>query len=194
MATKDLIDQLKSVIGQLDPHLQQPIRDAILRLLDDKNSDVATMSVKCLSQMATKFTNDHITFIVDKLGDMIVDPSKTSSRDIVTDGLQTLIASIPDEAGTKIAPKLILGLMRGLTQKPNQDGEVDMEMACLSILKNVRTTSTSGTHALFFLHFVVVSWGTIVRIRVLIVGICACRVFLFSFSFFCFSLVTRSFR
>lgn len=144
MSTKDLIDQLKLVTSTIDPTLQQPIRDTILRLLDDKNSDVATMAVKCLSQMAQKFSNEHLTYIVDKLGEIVVDPTKTSARDIVTDSLQTLITSIADDAGSKMATNLIAKLMKGLTQAPNKDGEVDMEMACLSILKHVRHNNTSN--------------------------------------------------
>lgn len=136
MATKDLIDQLKCVPTTLESTLQQPVRDSILRLLDDKNSDVSTIAVKCLSQLAQKLAAEHITFLVDKLGEFVVDASK-SSRDIVTDGLQTMIASMPDEAGAKIAPKLIAGLTTGLTRKQQKD-EVDMEMACLTIIKNVR--------------------------------------------------------
>lgn len=45
MATHDLIGELQRV-QLLDTALQQPIRDAILRLLDDKSSDVATVAVK----------------------------------------------------------------------------------------------------------------------------------------------------
>jgi len=139
MATKDVMEQLRLVSGPLEGALQLPLRNAILRLLDDKNSDVSTMAVKCLSQLCQKFAQEHIAFVVDKLADMIVDPSKEASRDIVTDGLQTLIASVDDAAGTIMAPKLVQSLLRGLTHTEKRD-EVDCEMACLTIVKNVSTT------------------------------------------------------
>jgi len=135
MATKDLLEQVRLVSGSVEATLQAPLRECILRLLDDKNSDVSTMAVKCLSQLSTRLSQEHLIFIVDKLADIIVDPAKTAARDIVTDGLQTLIASINDEAGAHIAPKLIQSLLRGLTQKPG--AEVDCEMACLTIVKNL---------------------------------------------------------
>ena len=136
MSTKDLMDQLRLVSGALDVPLQQPVRDAILRLLDDKNSDVSTMAVKCLSQLCQKFANEQIVYIVDKLADIIVDPTKAASRDVVTDGLQTMIASMPEEAGAHIAPKLIVSLLRGITKPPGE--EIDCEMAALTVIKNVR--------------------------------------------------------
>ncbi len=131
---------MRLVSGSVDTTLQLPLRECILRLLDDKNSDVSTMAIKCLSQLSTRLSQEHLTFIVDKLADIIVDPTKTSARDIVTDGLQTLIASIQDDAGASIAPKLILSLLRGLTQKPT--AEIDCEMACLTIVKNVSEQQT----------------------------------------------------
>jgi hypothetical protein len=36
-----------------------------------------------LSQLVTQFANDHITYIIDKLGQMIVDKSKADSREMV---------------------------------------------------------------------------------------------------------------
>jgi hypothetical protein len=148
MATKDLLDQVHLLSGSVEASLQLPMRDCILCLLDDGNSDVSTMAIKCLSQLSTRLSQEHLTFIVDRLTNIIVDPSKTAARDIVTDGLQTLIGSVQDDAGAIIAPKLIQSLLRGLTQKPI--AEIDCEMACLTIVKHVRTqahSSNSTTHS-----------------------------------------------
>jgi len=137
MATKDVMEQLRLVSGPLEPALQLPLRECILRLLDDKNSDVSTMAVKCLSQLCQKFAQEHIAFVVDKLADMIVEPAKDASRDVVTDGLRALVASVDDAAGAIMAPRLVQSLLRGLTHKDKRE-EIDTEMACLTIVKNVR--------------------------------------------------------
>ena len=46
MAMHDLVEQLKALTLPLDAALQVPVRDTILRLLNDGSSDVATVSVK----------------------------------------------------------------------------------------------------------------------------------------------------
>lgn len=141
MATKDLISQLKLVSGPVDSSLQASVRDAILRLLDDKNSDVSTMAVKCLNQLAQRFAQEHISFILDRLVEIVVDPSKGGARDIVSDAMQTLIGAVADDTGSKLAPKLLGGTIKGLTQKQNEK-EIDIELACLTIVKSVRTRRT----------------------------------------------------
>src|ERR1700722_10082119 len=82
MAVHDLIEQLKLVQGQLDASLQTPIRDVILRLLDDGSSDVATVAVKCLSQIVQKFSSEHITYIVEKLANLITNPSNANQQKV----------------------------------------------------------------------------------------------------------------
>jgi hypothetical protein len=74
MSVMDLIAELKLISGQLDASLQLPIRDVILKLLDDGSSDVATVAVKCLSQIVQKFSSDHICYIVEKLATLITQP------------------------------------------------------------------------------------------------------------------------
>lgn len=52
-----------------------------------------------LSEISAKFTSENITYISDKLMAMIVDSAKSESRDIVADGLHTMVASITEEHG-----------------------------------------------------------------------------------------------
>jgi len=157
MATKDLLSQMKLVSGALDPSLQPQIRDTCLRLLDDRNSDVSTMGVKCLSQLSVKFAPDNLAFIANRLADIIVDggeagssssssasmdveggtsASRSQNRDIVTDALQTMLASMTEETGAKVAAKLVNILLRGLTKTQHKD-EIDVEMAGLTIIKHL---------------------------------------------------------
>jgi len=57
----------------LDLSLQEPVRNAVLRQLDDKGKDVSTIAVKCLSTLVKKFNPDQVNAVVDKMGHMIVD-------------------------------------------------------------------------------------------------------------------------
>ena len=61
MATNDLIRELEKVEGFLDNLLQEPVRNAVLKLLDDKGKDVSTIAVKCLSTLVKKFNPDQVS-------------------------------------------------------------------------------------------------------------------------------------
>ena len=68
MATSDLTNELEKVDGLLDSSLQTPIRDAILKQLDDVNNDVQAQAIRCLVAIVQKFNAEQVEEIVDKLG------------------------------------------------------------------------------------------------------------------------------
>lgn len=75
------------------------MRNAILAQIDDKAPDVSTVAVKCLSQIVTQFAPEHVIFVVDKLGQLVADPKKGDSREVIADGLKSVLASISPENG-----------------------------------------------------------------------------------------------
>lgn len=45
MALSDMVTHLEGVEGEMDPSLQGPVSDALMKLLEDKSSDVQTKAV-----------------------------------------------------------------------------------------------------------------------------------------------------
>ena len=158
MAMHDLVEALKALSSaSLDASLQVPVRDTILRLLNDGSSDVATVSVKCLSQLVTKLNPTEIAYIAERLGALISkadaptaaaaasslssssssynddDSDRTMSLDIVSDSLQTIISSSSPEHGKVLAPKLLQNLLTALSTVHARD--LDRTMSCLTLLK-----------------------------------------------------------
>lgn len=155
MAAHDLVEQLKVTQGLIDATVQVPLRDTILRLLDDGSSDVSTVAVKCLSQLTVKLAPEQIAYISDRLGSMIGDPQgfsqsinqsvaddgtndkRGSSLDVVADALQTLISNVSMDNARLIAPKLIKSLIAGISINQSNSKDIDGVMACLTLIKQV---------------------------------------------------------
>merc|ERR1719229_631895 len=116
MATSDLASELEKVEGQLDSSLQTPIRDAILKQLDDTSNDVQSIACKCLCSIVQKFVCEQVEEIVDKLGSLLVN-GKFELRDIYTIALKNIISSVPEDFGEKVAKKLVRQLLLGLKKR-----------------------------------------------------------------------------
>jgi hypothetical protein len=135
------------------------MRTTIMRLLDDKSSDVSTIAVKwcvrpgaaptapalhvadhrvpahSLGVLMQKFSLDECKLVVNKLGALVVDPSKSASRDTWagalarslpptpaysmhngkprTGGLKSIIGNIREEYGREIATEVVKELIKG---------------------------------------------------------------------------------
>ena len=159
MATSDLASELEKVDGQLDSSLQTPIRDAILKQLDDPSNDVQSIACKCLCSIVQKFVCEQVEEIVDKLGYLLVN-GKFELRDIYSIALKNIISSVPEDFGQQISKKLVQRLLEGLkTRKSRQDTEEEQKeeernhfnrlIACLDIMKDL--TVSYLTNALIIL-------------------------------------------
>ncbi|ETO22841.1 hypothetical protein RFI_14352 [Reticulomyxa filosa] len=164
MATSDLTAELEKVEGQLDASLQTPIRDAIMKQLDDPSNDVQAIACNCynnkeiiyllnlkkkksLSAIVQKFSCEQVEEITDKLGMLLVE-GRMELRDIYTIALQNIISSVPDDFGPQIFKKLVRRLIQGLKMQQHK-GDTDEEtqeygrnhlnrlVACLDIMKDL---------------------------------------------------------
>jgi len=149
MATSDLIAELDKIEGQLDSSLQTPIRDAILKELDDASNDVQAIACRCLSAIVKKFNVEQVEEIVDKLGALLIE-GKMELRDIYSIALKNIVSSVPDDFGQQISKKLVRRLLQGLkknkkileTEEEKQEeqrNELNRLIACLDILKDLLT-------------------------------------------------------
>jgi len=136
MAVQDLVNEIKS-LQSVDPSLQVPVRNAILSLLDDKSPNVSTIAVKCLSQLVQMFATEQVTFIVDRLGSFCVDDTKNESRDVVADGLKSVMSAISEANGKLAASGLSGHLVRGLQSSKKDARDFGNEMVLLDVLKDL---------------------------------------------------------
>jgi len=147
MATSDLAAELEKVEGQLDSSLQTPIRDAILKQLDDPSNDVQSIACNCLCKIVQKFVSEQVEEIVDKLGQLLVN-GKMELRDIYTIALKNIITSVPEDFGQQISKKLARRLLQGLKktkmakdtheeQKEEERNHFNRLIACLDIMKDL---------------------------------------------------------
>ena len=150
MATSDLTNELEKVDGLLDSSLQTPIRDAILKQLDDVNNDVQAQAIRCLVAITQKFNAEQVEEIVDKLGVRLVE-SSMEIRDIYADALKKIIREAKEEYGQQISRKLVLRIMDGLRRQDAKHGKSNTEeeiqqkerndlnrlIACLDILTDL---------------------------------------------------------
>jgi len=147
MATSDLAAELEKVEGQLDSSLQTPIRDAILKQLDDPSNDVQSIACNCLCKIVQKFVSEQVEEIVDKLGSLLVN-GKMELRDIYTIALKNIITAVPEDFGQQISKKLARRLLQGLkktkAKKDTQEEQKEEErnhfnrlIACLDIMKEL---------------------------------------------------------
>jgi cullin-associated NEDD8-dissociated protein 1 len=138
MATNDLIKELEKVEGFLDNSLQEPVRNAVLKQLDDKGKDVSTIAVKALSTLVQKFNPEQVTVIVQKLGKNIVAPGgaeEDSSRDVFVDGLRNVIAVIDDTNGKAFASDLLKTLLTGL--RDGSKAHANISRMCMDVVKDI---------------------------------------------------------
>ncbi|GAB5360131.1 hypothetical protein AAMO2058_000601000 [Amorphochlora amoebiformis] len=134
MATHDLITELDKV-DVLEQSLQVRIRQAIIAQLDDKNTDVQTVAVRCLSTLVQKFDGEQVADIVGKLGSLVADAKQSANRDVYGIGLRTAIVALKPKDGKRLAGELTKHLLRGLNQEIVDDGQI--HAVCLDILKEL---------------------------------------------------------
>eukprot|EP00466_Bigelowiella_natans_P003407 jgi/Bigna1/133876/aug1.23_g8584 len=134
MATHDLTAELEKV-DVLESTLQCRIRRAIITQLDDKNTDVQTVAVRCLSTLVRKFDAPQVADIIGKLGSLVADAKQSANRDVYGISLRTALAALKPKDGHKLASTLSKHLLLGLKQPITGDGT--MHSICLDILKEL---------------------------------------------------------
>jgi cullin-associated NEDD8-dissociated protein 1 len=147
MAISDLSEELDKVDGRLDSSLQVPIRDAIMKRLEDASNDVQTQACNCLSAIVKKFEVKHVDSIVEKLGDLLVSGTM-EQRDIYTIALKNILSSVHDDFGSQISRTLVDQLLKGLKMRMTK-GDTEEEtqehtrnyynrvVACLDISRDL---------------------------------------------------------
>lgn len=122
MATTDLLSHLKAQEFGLDASNEQKVVDQVLVLLQDSNSEVQNMSVKCLGQLVAG--SCRILDATKKVVDLL-DDSTASIRDIASLSLKTILLQIP--TNSKELPTFVAFLAPTLIKQLQKDS-IDLEL------------------------------------------------------------------
>jgi hypothetical protein len=103
----------------LPPGVQDAVRVALLKGVEDASNDVKNAAVKTLSKLVVRFEPEQISKIVDTLSDIVIDVTKNASRDIVAEAVKS-VGSASAHAHVTPFHFVVLVLMRAtqISQSP----------------------------------------------------------------------------
>jgi len=114
----------------IDSGMLQKICKAVLKQLDDKNTEVQSIAVKALGVLVTKVSGDNLNTITDKLLAMLLTPASDSSgternglKDLYGIGLKKLINDVPNSYGGTVCQRLVSRLISGAEMSVKGDYE-----------------------------------------------------------------------
>ncbi|KAL1924349.1 uncharacterized protein VTP21DRAFT_7384 [Calcarisporiella thermophila] len=136
MAANDLMNELQKDTFYLEESSEKRVVAAVLNLMNDKNGEVQSLAVKCLSPLVKKIHEAQLQDIVDQLCNFATQNKKEELRDIASIGLKTVIVEIPPNSPitssicTRLVPKL-------MEQIDNKNTSYEVQMDALDILSEV---------------------------------------------------------
>jgi len=116
MALYDLNTELEKESFKFDENTQRSVADEVLKLLDDKSSEVQGMAVKCLEPLVKKLSQDQIENCINMLGNYI-NGEEEEKRDIASISLKIIVSRIPAEMARVPIKKCVGVLVKALKSK-----------------------------------------------------------------------------
>ncbi len=137
----------------IDAAYEKKICEAVLRRVDDSSNDVQAIAVKTLGVLVACVHEDQVVTIAERLGDLVLDKSKSALRDVYAIGLRTLVTTVPMDMGDIVSNRLTAKLMDGISknssfidsdsgEKEDKDAAKvaqEITLACLEILTELLT-------------------------------------------------------
>ncbi|KAI8899213.1 armadillo-type protein [Globomyces pollinis-pini] len=130
MAANDLFNELIKPDFLLDLKTESKVADAVLKALNDSNSEVQNMSIKCITPLVKKLSN--IPYFANVLV-LRLDTETGSLRDIAASSLKILIQEIPPK--NESLPKLLESVIPKLLDHLQKD--VNFELDVIDILSDI---------------------------------------------------------
>ncbi|KAI7858974.1 armadillo-type protein [Circinella umbellata] len=133
MALNDLMNELQKEGGiNMDEAIEAKVIRAVLNLMEDKNSEVQNLAVKCLGPLVKRIRIEHTLEIIDRLSNCAVQKDNEILRGITSMGLKTVITEIDPIMGPKICERIIPKLL-----EMSRSDSYEMQMDALDILAEV---------------------------------------------------------
>ncbi|KAF0974587.1 hypothetical protein FDP41_006619 [Naegleria fowleri] len=131
MALYDLSNELQKENLKLDETSQRQLADIVLRLLDDKSSEVQGVAVKCLPPLVNKMSKVQIENSITSLSSNIL-KGEDEKRDIAAIALKTVISEIPIENALSPIKKCVNPLLQGLASE-----NPEIKLVALDVLSDL---------------------------------------------------------
>lgn len=142
MATNDLILELQKDNLKLDDDIERRIVQIVLQLLEDKNSEVQNLAVKCLGPLVHKVKDYHFDNIITSLCVNMLSKGE-QIRDISSIGLKIVISELPLMSNS-LAVRVCLHLIKQL-ESNNQNFSVQIEVLDILVDLLLRFGSLLGS-------------------------------------------------
>ncbi|KAG1444863.1 hypothetical protein G6F56_010127 [Rhizopus delemar] len=136
MALNDLISELQKNTFVMEPTIEGKVVRAVLQLMDDKNSEVQNLAVKCLTPLVKQMKEDYLVEMINRLDEYTTQTKNEELRGIASVSLKTVIASVKTGQGPIVCARIIPKLLRNIQ---NDNSTYEMEMDTLDILSEILT-------------------------------------------------------
>ncbi|KAG1427949.1 hypothetical protein G6F59_003503 [Rhizopus arrhizus] len=136
MALNDLISELQKDSFVMEPMIESKVVRAVLQLMDDKNSEVQNLAVKCLGPLVKQVKEDCLIDMIDQLDEYTAQTKNEELRGIASVSLKAVITEVNQAQGGVICSRVIPKLLRNIQ---NDNLTYEMEMDTLDILSEVLT-------------------------------------------------------
>ncbi|KAI8987133.1 armadillo-type protein [Pilobolus umbonatus] len=134
MALNDLMNELQKNYFSMEPVMEGKIVQAVLALMDDKNSEVQNLAVRCLGPLVKQIKEDRILEVIDCLSQFATDSKNEELRSIASVGMKTVITEINYDKSYHVCNRIIPKLLHTIQ---NMDCPYEMQMDTLDILSEV---------------------------------------------------------
>ncbi|KAI8366037.1 armadillo-type protein [Radiomyces spectabilis] len=134
MAVNDLINELQKDTFSLEPMIEGKVVRAVLALMDDKNSEVQNLAVKCLGPLVKQIKEEQTLDIIDRLSDFASQPKNEELRGIASIGLKSVILEVSPHSGYAVCQKFVPKLLHMLQLA---DASYEMQIDTLDILAEI---------------------------------------------------------
>ncbi|VDN24737.1 unnamed protein product [Gongylonema pulchrum] len=139
MATNDLMVELRNDSIKLDDDSERKIVRTVVKLLEDKNSEVQNLAVKCLGRLVHKVKDAQAESVVDFLCDKMMAKDE-KMRDVCSIALKTVISELPN-ANVPLTANVIKRVVPRLTEalKQTEPADVSVKLEVMDIVSDVLT-------------------------------------------------------
>ncbi|KAI9258536.1 armadillo-type protein [Sporodiniella umbellata] len=136
MALNDLISELQKSTFVMESIIEGKVVQAVLQLMNDKNSEVQNLAVKCLSPLVKHMTDDYLIKMIDRIDEYTLQTKNEELRGIASVSLKTVISNARSFQGPVICEQVIPKMLRNIQ---SENSTYEMEMDTLDILSEVST-------------------------------------------------------
>ncbi|KAI7907940.1 armadillo-type protein [Cokeromyces recurvatus] len=134
MALNDLMSELQKASFNMEYVIENKVVKAVLQLMDDKNSEVQNLAVKCLGPLVKQVKEESLCQIMDLLSEFASQQKNDELRGIASVGLKTVVVEVDPDRGNQVCARIIPKLLNTIQ---NVEAAYEMQMDTLDILAEV---------------------------------------------------------